>query len=91
MNATSVAKATDTGAAEPHAMISWHTLSLIQSINNEEHLVIDQQKRLDLAALLGDAARAIAGSAQRLSLTPQQAEVLRFLQAKQLNQPTHLN
>ena len=77
--------------AEPHAMIAWHTLSLLSAINNDEHLVIEQQKRLDLAALLGDAARAIAGSAQRLSLSPHQAEVLRFLQAKQLKQPTHLN
>lgn len=73
---------------EPHATIAWHTLSLIQAINNEEHLVLDQQKRHDLAALLGDAARSLAGSAKRLSLSPHQAEVLRFLQAKQ---PKNLN
>lgn len=74
--------------AEPHATIAWHALSLIQSINNEEHLVIDRQKRLDLAALLGEAARSLANSAHRLRLRPHQAEVLRDLQLKQ---PTHLN
>lgn len=74
--------------AEPHAMIAWHALSLVASINNEEHLVIDRQKRLDLAALLGEAARSLANSAHRLCLSPHQAEVLRNLQLKQ---PTNLN
>lgn len=78
----------DQVTAEPHAMIAWHALSLVAAINKEEHLVIDHQKRGDLAALLGEAARALANSAHRLSVTPHQAEVLRHLQLKQ---PTHLN
>lgn len=74
--------------AEPHAIIAWHALSLLAALNKEEHLVIDQQKRADLAALLGEAARTLANSAHRLCLSPHQAEALRHLQ---INQPTQLS
>jgi hypothetical protein len=71
---------------QPHAHVAWNALSLCSSIDSEERLIRDPETRGHIAALLNETARACRQAAERLNLSPAQAETLRQLQA---NEPRH--
>ena len=73
---------------DPHGVIAWHTLGLLNAIAGEERLVLSGRHRRALADLLAEASASLAQAADRLRLTPLKAETLRQLQNQQ---PKHLN
>lgn len=69
-------------------IIAARTFDLIAAIHDGEHEILDMQQRQDIACILQDAARVMANAAQRLALTPTQAQTVKRLQD---NTPKHLN
>jgi hypothetical protein len=72
----------------PCGIISWTTFGLLTAIEANEHLILNQTQRNDLAALLQECALVLLGTSQRFRMTPTQAKALSHIQS---NQPKKLS